>query len=134
MNGSHEENTCRTPWENIKDKHDMKEYKDKETNLVKGKEPESSNYIVSHCNIGVSEYLFNTAFSFWICSWLLNIGVTCHMTFQRGFFEYHNDNVDGIVHFANRLIFKPSGIGTIKIKFPRIPRFILHDVLYILEM
>jgi hypothetical protein len=95
----------------IKDKQDQKEDKGKASDLVKGKAPESAHYIVSHCNIGVTEDLFNTSFASWRDAWLLDIGATCHMTFQRDFFEYFNDNVDGIVYFADKSSLKPSELA-----------------------
>jgi len=80
-NGSHEENTCRIPWDKIKDKKDKKEDKGKASDMVKGKALESAHSIVAHCNIGVTEDLFNTSFSSWRDVWLLETGATCHMTF-----------------------------------------------------
>jgi len=101
--------------------------------LAKGKAPKSSHYIVAHFNIGVNEDSLNTSFSSWRYAWFLDIGATCHMIFQREF-EYFNDNVDGIVYFIDKSNLKPSGIDTFKLKLPKIPDFLLHDVLYILEL
>jgi hypothetical protein len=78
--------------------------------------------------------LFNTSFASWRDAWLLDIGATCHMTFQRDFFEYFNDNVDGIVYFVDKSSLKPSGIGTIRLKLPGLLDFLLHDVLYLPEL
>eukprot|EP00253_Pinus_taeda_P023217 PITA_23217 len=58
-------------------------------------------------------------------------GATCHMTFRRDFFEELTDNVDGVVYFADKSKLKPSGLGTIKLKLPSLPDFLLHDVLYL---
>jgi hypothetical protein len=38
-NGSHEENTCKIPWEKIKYKHDKKEDEGKTLDLLKVKHP-----------------------------------------------------------------------------------------------
>ena len=56
------------------------------------------------------------------------------MTFQRDYFEDFNDNVDGIVYFVDKSSHKPLRIGTIRLKFPRFLDFLLHDVLYLLEL
>ena len=69
---------------------------------MKGRALESAHYIVAHCNIGVTEYLFNTSFSSWKYSWLLEIGTTFDMTFQRDFFEYFNDNVEIKFYFVDK--------------------------------
>ena len=53
------------------------------------------------------------------------------MTFRRDFFEEFMDNVDGAVYFVDNLKLKPSGFGTIRLKLPRLPKFLLHDVLYL---
>jgi hypothetical protein len=109
-----------------------KKTKIKPHDLEKGKA--HVHYVVSYCNIGVTEDLFNTSFSSWGDAWLLDTGATSHMTFQRYFFEYFDDNVDGIVYFADRSSLKPSRMGTIRIKFPGLPNFLLHNVLYLPEM
>jgi hypothetical protein len=81
-NGSHEANECKVPWENIKeDKQTKKENKSKPLEPIKGKPPKSSHYIVSHFNIGVTKYLFNTSYTPWRDAWLLETGATSHMTF-----------------------------------------------------
>jgi hypothetical protein len=75
-------NDYRVPWEKIKeDRQNKKEDKGKTSEPMKGKPLESSHYIVSHCNIGVTEYLFNTSYTPWRDAWLLDIGATSHMTF-----------------------------------------------------
>jgi hypothetical protein len=56
------------------------------------------------------------------------------MTFQRDFFEECYDNVDGVVYFADKSSLKPSGMGTIRLKLPELPDFLLHNVLYLLEL
>jgi hypothetical protein len=90
------------------------------------------HYVVSHCNIGVTEDIFNTSFASWGDAWLLDIGITSHMTFQRDFFKDFDDNVDGVVYFADRSSLKPSIMGTIRLKF--LPNFLLHNVLYLPEL
>jgi hypothetical protein len=76
----------------------------------------------------------NTSFSSWEDEWLLDTGATSHMKFQRDFFEDFDDNVDGIVYFADRSSLKPSGMGTIRLKLPGLPYFFFHNVLYLLEL
>jgi hypothetical protein len=66
------------------------------------------HYVVSHCNIGVTEDLFNTSFASCGDAWLLDTGATSHMTFRRDLFKDFNDNVDGVVYFADRSSLKPS--------------------------
>jgi hypothetical protein len=56
------------------------------------------------------------------------------MIFQRDDFENFNDNVDGIVYFANKSSLKPSGIGTAKLKFHGLLDFLPHEVIYLLEL
>jgi hypothetical protein len=106
----------------------------KTSDLAKGKASESTHYIVAHCNIGVTEDLFNNSFASCRDAWLLDTGATDHMTFRRDFFEDFNDNIDGIVYFANKSSLKPSRIGTIGLKLPGLPNFLLHDVLYLPEL
>jgi hypothetical protein len=88
----------------------------------------------NHCNIGVTEDLFNASLASWKNDWLLDSGETCHMTFRRDFFEEFTDNVDGAVYFADKSKLKPSGLGTIRLKLPGLPDFLLHDVLYLPEL
>jgi hypothetical protein len=85
---------------------------------IKGKTPKPAQFVISHCNIGINEDLFKTSFSSWRDAWLLDTGATCHMNFQRDFFEELNDNVDGVVNFADGSSLKPIGIGTIRLKLP----------------
>jgi hypothetical protein len=82
---------------------------------MKGKAPKSSHYIVSHYNIGITKDFFNTSFYFWRDTWLLDIDETYHVTFWRIFFEYFNENVDGIFYFVDKSSLKPLGIGTINL-------------------
>jgi len=56
------------------------------------------------------------------------------MTFLRYLLEDFDDNVDAIVEFADRLSLKPSIMGTIRLKLPGLSNFLLHNVLYLLEM
>jgi hypothetical protein len=114
----------------INGKRDQTEDKDKD--LTKGKAP--AHYVVSRCNIGVTGELFNTSFASRGDAWLLDTGATSHMTFRRDFFEDFDENVDGIVHFADRSSLKPLGMGTIRLKLPELLDFLLHNVLYLLEL
>jgi hypothetical protein len=70
----------------------------------------------------------------WGDAWLLDIGSTSHMTFRRDFFKNFDDNVDGVVYFADRSSLKPSRMGTIRLKLPGLLNFLLHNVLYLLEL
>ena len=56
------------------------------------------------------------------------------MTFRRDFFEEFTDNVDGAVYFANKSKLNPLGLGTIRLKFPGLIDFLLHDVLYLPQL
>jgi len=78
--------------------------------------------------------LFKTSFASWRDAWLLDIGATCYMTFQRDFFEELNDNVEGAVNFVDGSSLKPMRIGTIKLKLLGFSDFPLHNVLYLLEL
>jgi hypothetical protein len=84
--------------------------------------------------MGVTGDFFNTSYTPWRDGWLIDIGETSHMTFQRDFFEHFNDNVYGVVYFANKLSLKPLGMGTIKLKFPGFLDFLPHNVLYLPEL
>jgi hypothetical protein len=130
-NGSCEANDYKIPWEKIKDRQNYKEDKGKTSDPAKGKAPESTHYFVAHCNIGVTEDLFNTSFASWRDAWLLDTSATYHMTFRRDIYEDLNDNVHGIVYFVDKSSLEPSGIGTIKLKLPWLRDFLLHDVLYL---
>ena len=77
------------------------------------------------------EDVFSTSFSSWYDSWVLDTGATCHMTFRRDLFDQFSDNIDGVVYFSDRSQIKPSGIGSIELKIPGLPNYILNDVLYI---
>ena len=46
----HNANFCRTPWENICDKKEKNQYKDKKPS-EKGNPLESAHYVVVHCNL-----------------------------------------------------------------------------------
>jgi len=127
--GSHDASTCKFPSDIIKQERNQP--KGKTNDKEKGKAPESSHYVVAHCNIGVNEDLFNASLTSWKNGWLLDSGATCHMTFRRDFFEEITDNLDGVVYFADKSKLKPSGIGTIKLKLLGLPNFLLHHVLYL---
>jgi hypothetical protein len=78
--------------------------------------------------------LFKASFDSWRDVWLLDTGATDHMIFQRYFFEELNDNVEGVVYFADRSNLKLAGNGIIRLKFPGFLGFLLHDVLYLLHL
>jgi hypothetical protein len=78
--------------------------------------------------------MFKTLFASWRDASLLDTGATCHMTFRRDFFEELNENVDGVISFANRFSLKPTRIGTIMLKLPGFRDFLLHNVLHLLEL
>ena len=78
---------CRTSWDKIVNK--------KEQVQDKGNPPEST-----HCNLGIEE-AFGTSFS-WNDTWLLDTRATCHMKFRKEFFETFSDQIDGVVHLADK--------------------------------
>eukprot|EP00253_Pinus_taeda_P029917 PITA_29917 len=63
-----------------------------------------------------------------------NKGATCHMTHRKYFFEDFTANVDGAVYFANQSKIKPSWLGTIRLKLPGLPDFLLDHVLYLPQL
>ena len=77
------------------------------------------------------EDVFNTYFSSWYDSRVLDIGATCHMTFRSDLFDKFSDNIVEVVYFANKSQIKPSWIGSIQLKILGLPNYILNDVLYI---
>ena len=79
------------------------------------------------------EDAFSTSFSSWYDSWVIDIGATCHMTFRRDLFDQFSDNNDGVVYFVDKSQIKPSWIGSIQLKIPRLPNYTLNYVLYILQ-
>jgi hypothetical protein len=99
-NGSHEATNCRVPWEKIKERRNQKEDRGKTSEPTKGKV--ITHYTVSHCNIGVTDDLFNTSFASWRDAWLLDTGATSHMKFRREFFKDFHDNVDVVVYFVDK--------------------------------
>ena len=56
------------------------------------------------------------------------------MTHRKDFFEDFTDNVDGVVYFADQSKIKPSGLGTIRLKLPGLPDFLLDHVLYLPQL
>ena len=56
------------------------------------------------------------------------------MTHRKDFFEDFTDNVDGAVYFADQSKIKPSGLGTIRLKLPGLPDFLLDHVLYLPQL
>jgi hypothetical protein len=55
------------------------------------------------------------------------------MKFQIDFFEYFDDNVDGVVYFADRSSLKPLGMDTPS-TLSGLPDLLLHNVIYLLEL
>eukprot|EP00253_Pinus_taeda_P016079 PITA_16079 len=51
------------------------------------------------------------------------------MTHRKYFFEEFTDNVDGAIYFADQSKINPSVLGTIRLKLPGLPDFLLHHVL-----
>jgi hypothetical protein len=100
----------------------------------KDKSLEYAHFLIAHCNIGINEDSFKTSFSSCRNVWLIDTGATFHMNFQRQLFEELNENVEGVVYFNDRSSLKPMGIGTMRFKFPGFVNFLLHDVLYLLEL
>eukprot|EP00253_Pinus_taeda_P008830 PITA_08830 len=130
--GLHDASTCKFPWDRIEQERNQP--KGKTNDKEKGKELEFTHYVVAHYNIGVNEDLFNASLASWKNDWFLDSRETCHMTFRRYFFEEFIDNVDGVVYFADKSKLKPSELGTIKLKLPGIPNFLLHHVLYLPQL
>eukprot|EP00253_Pinus_taeda_P002429 PITA_02429 len=110
------------------------QHKGKTDDTDKGKAPESAHCVEAQCNIGVNEDLFNASLASWKNEWLLDFGATCHMTRRKDFFEDFTDNVDGAVYFADQSKIKPSGLGTIRLKLPGLPDFLLDHVLYLPQL
>eukprot|EP00253_Pinus_taeda_P029725 PITA_29725 len=131
-NGSHDASTCKLPWDKIEQKRNQQKGKTDDTD--KGKAPESTHYVEAQCKIGVNEDLFNASLDSWKNDWLLDSGATYHMTHRKYFFEDFTDNVDGAVCFADQSKIKPSGLGTIRLKLPGLPDFLLHHVLYLPQL
>eukprot|EP00253_Pinus_taeda_P016865 PITA_16865 len=131
-NGSHDASTCKLPWDKIEQRRNQQ--KGKTDDIDKGKAPESAHYVEAQCNIGVNEDLFNTSLASWKNDWLLDSGETCHMTHRIDFFEDFTDNVDGVVYFADQSKIKPSGLGTIRLKLPRLSDCLLDHVLYLPQL
>lgn len=70
----------------------MNEKKDQPpSDTVKSSEP--THY--THHNFNIND-VFNTPFSSWGDSWILDFGSTCHMTFRRDFFKTFSDDLDGV--------------------------------------
>ena len=44
------------------------------------------------------------------------------------------NQIDGIVYFADKSSIKPKGMGTIRLKMPGFPNFLLKNVLYLPEL
>eukprot|EP00253_Pinus_taeda_P007309 PITA_07309 len=131
-NGSHDASTCKLPWDKTKQK--INQQKSKIDDTDKGKAPESAHYVEAQCNIGVNEDLFNASLASWKNDWLLDSGATCHMTHRKYFFEDFTHNVDGAVYFADQSKIKPSRLGTIRLKLPGLPDFLLDHVLYLPQL
>jgi hypothetical protein len=128
----HTTSFCRTHWEKIHYKKEKNQDKNKQP-PEKGNPPESVHYVVVHCNLDIGE-VFSTSFSSWNDTRLLDTGATCHMTFIKYFFETFNDQIDGVVYFADKSQLKPSGIGSVRLKLPIYVDYILHDILYLPQL
>lgn len=96
----------------------------------KGKSSNSTHYIVGHYNFNMND-VFNAAFSSSQDSWISDWEATCHMTFRWDFFETYSDDINGVIYFADKSQIRPSRIGSIHLKIPNLPNYVLHDVLYI---
>ena len=56
------------------------------------------------------------------------------MTFRKDCFEELNESIDGIVYFSDKSSITPKGMGTIRLKMPGFPDFLLKNVLYLPEL
>ena len=81
----HDASTCKLPWDRIEQQRNQE--KGKTHDRDKGKAPKSAHYVVAHCNIGITEVLFNASLTSRRNYWLLDSRETCHMTFTKDFFE-----------------------------------------------
>ena len=54
------------------------------------------------------------------------------MTFRKDFFETFSDQIDGVVHLADKSQLKPSGIVSVRLKLLGLVDYILYDVFYLL--
>eukprot|EP00253_Pinus_taeda_P032022 PITA_32022 len=131
-NGSHDASTCKLPWDKIEQQRNQQKGKTDDTD--KDKAPKSAHSVVAQCNIGVNEDLYNASLASWKNDWLLDSGATCHMTHRKDFFDEFTNNVDGVVYFADQSKIKPLGLGTIRLKLPGLPDFLLHHVLYLPQL
>ena len=52
------------------------------------------------------------------------------MTITKACFEELNDIENGIVYFVDKYSLKPRGIGSIRLKLPSFPDFVLKNVVY----
>ena len=93
------------PWDKIEQQ--INEEIGKNNVKDKGKALESTHYVVSHCNIGVTEDLFDASLTSWRNYWLLDSRATCHVNFRKHFFEEFTYKVDGEVYFADKSKLKP---------------------------
>ena len=74
----HTSDKCWASWDSIKEKHYHK--KDDSKNQDASKSSNSTHCIVAHCNLGINEM---TSLSSYKDCWLLDTGVTSHMTFRK---------------------------------------------------
>ena len=98
------------------------------TNITRKKDDQdasksSDSCIVAHCNLGINEM---TSLSSYKDCWLLDTVATSHMTFRKYCFEELNETIDGIVYIADKSSIKPKGMGTIRLKMPGFPDFLLR--------
>ena len=101
----HTASYCRTSWDKNFNKKEQVQHKGND----KGNPPESAHYVVVDCNLGIEE-AFSTSFS-WNDIWLWDTRATCHMAFRKDFFETFSDQIDGVVHLADKNQLKPSGLA-----------------------
>ena len=53
------------------------------------------------------------------------------MTFIKDLFETFSDQIDGVVHLADKSQLKPSGIGFVRLKLSGLADYIFSNVLYV---
>ena len=56
------------------------------------------------------------------------------MTFRKDFFETFSDQIDGVVHLADKSQLKPSRIGSVRLKLSGLADYILSDVIYVPQL
>ena len=56
------------------------------------------------------------------------------MAFKKELFVKFSDQIDGVVHLADKSQLKPSGIGSVRLKLSGLADYILSDVLYVPQL